>query len=158
MYAAFVSGFKHKMMYHIRTMPNIKQHLTRVDTLIDNILIPAITCGHICSADEQLLLSLPVKKSGYAIPIFKEIAELTQQLVTHINNQDSTPLIDSEQFRTSRRKIVNTREEQNSTTLQKLCEKMMTQQLRANDLAMMKGASSWLTTLPLKSESLNLNK
>ena len=25
-YAAFVSGFKHKLTYYIRTMPNIKQH------------------------------------------------------------------------------------------------------------------------------------
>ena len=35
---------------------------------------------------------------------------------------------------------------------------MSPEQLRANDLAKMKGALSWLTTLPLKSEKFNLNK
>ena len=35
---------------------------------------------------------------------------------------------------------------------------MSPEQLRANDLTMMKGASSWLTILPLKAEDYNLNK
>ncbi|CAH3041026.1 unnamed protein product [Porites evermanni] len=35
---------------------------------------------------------------------------------------------------------------------------MIPEQLRANDLAKMRGASSWLTTLPLKSENFGLNK
>jgi len=39
-----------------------------------------------------------------------------------------------------------------------VCEKMNREKLRANDLSMMKGASSWLTTLPVQSESLNLSK
>ena len=46
-YAAFVSGFKHKLTYYIRTMPNIKQHLTRLDAVVDNVFIPAITDGHL---------------------------------------------------------------------------------------------------------------
>ena len=55
-YASFVSGFKHKLTYYIRTRPNIKHHLTRLDVIVDNVFIPAITDGHICSADERLLL------------------------------------------------------------------------------------------------------
>ena len=70
LYAAFVNGFKHKLTYHIRTLPNIKQHLTQLDALVDQLFIPAITDGHMCSDDERLLISLPVKKAGLAIPIF----------------------------------------------------------------------------------------
>ena len=51
-YAAFVSGFKHKLTYYIRTMPNIKHHLTRLDAIVDNVFIPAITDGHLCTTDE----------------------------------------------------------------------------------------------------------
>ena len=40
-YAAFVSGFKHKLTYYIRTMPNIKQHLTRLDAVVDNVIHPS---------------------------------------------------------------------------------------------------------------------
>ncbi|XP_028416582.1 uncharacterized protein LOC114540659 [Dendronephthya gigantea] len=74
-YAAFTSGFKHKLTYYIRTIPNIKQQLTKVDEVIDNTLIPAITEGHICTVEERLLLSLPVKKGGLAVPMFTNIAD-----------------------------------------------------------------------------------
>ena len=42
--------------------------------------------------------------------------------------------------------------------LTQLLEGMSEETRRANDLAMMKGAFSWLTTLPLKSENFVLNK
>ena len=147
-------------------MPNIEQHLTRLDVIVDNVFIPAITDGHICSADERLLLSLPAKKGGLAIPMFSAVADIefgnsceaTEQLIEHISKQDSTAPMDSEQLKTARRSIANTREELNNTTLQQLREKMSPEQLRSNDLAQMRGASSWLTTLPLKSENFDLNK
>ena len=167
-YAAFVgSGFKHKLTYYIRTMPNIKQHLTRLDAIVDNVFIPAITDGHLCTTDERLLLSLPVKKGGLAIPIYTTMADFefanfraaTEQLVEHIYNQDSTAPVDTEQLKTTRRRIAIAKEEQSSSLLQQLRENMSSEQLRANDLAMMKGGSSWLTTLPLKSETdFSLNK
>ena len=155
-YVAFVSGFKHKLTYYIRTMSNIKHHLTQLDSFVDNVFIPSITDGHICTADERLLLSLPVKRGGLAIPIFSAVADhefansriATEQLVE----------MDDEHRMTSRRKIVNTREERYNTILQQLRERMSQEQLRANNLAKMKGASSWLTTLPLKLENFNLNK
>ena len=165
-YAAFVNGYKHKLTYHIRTLPNIKQHLTRLDALVDQLFIPAITDDHMCSDDERLLISLPVKKGGLAIPIFSSIAELeffnsraaTDQLIKHINDQVITAQIDNTLLKNSKRNIVKAREEHNDTILQQLRAKMSPEQLRANDLTMMKGASSWLTILPLKAEDYNLNK
>ena len=165
-YAAFVNGYKHKLTYHIRTLPNIKQHLTRLDALVDQLFILAITDDHTCSDDERLLIPLPVKKGGLAIPIFFSIAELeffnsraaTDQLIKHINDQVITAQIDNTLLKNSKRNIVKAREEHNDTVLQQLRAKMSPEQLRANDLTMMKGASSWLTILPLKAEDYNLNK
>ena len=76
-------------------MRNLTQHLTGLDATEDNVFIPAITDRHICSADEQLLLSLSVKKGGLATPIFSAVADLefanslaaAEQLVEHISNQ-----------------------------------------------------------------------
>ena len=129
-------------VYYIRTMPNIKQHLTQLDAIVDNVYIPAIIDGHTCSADERLLLSLPVKKGGLALPIFSVTADLefansraaTGQLVGHINNQDSTAPMDSEQLKTLRRRIANSKEELNNNLLHQFREKMSPEQLRANDL------------------------
>ena len=165
-YAAFVSGFKHKLTYYIRTKSNIKQHLTRLDAIVDNVFIPAITDGHLCTTNERLLLSLPVKKGGLAIPIFSTMANFesansrasTEQLVKHIYNQDSTAPVDTEQLITTTRRIAIAKEEQSSSILQQLRENMNPEQLRANDLARMKGGPSCLTTLPLKSGNFSLNK
>ena len=168
-YTAFVSSFIHKLTYHIRTMPNIKQHLSELDDIVvfvDNVFIPAITEGRVCSTDERLLLSLPVKKGGLAIPIFSNVAEFefansrlaTQQLVINIKNQDSTSPVDREQYKISRKNIINAREERNNRILEQVRVKMDPEKLRANDLSRMKGASSWLTILPLKSENFVLNK
>ena len=74
-------------------MPNIKQHLTQLDAIVDNVFMPAITDGHACPAHERLLLSLPVKKGGLALPILSVAADLefanshaaTRQLFKHIN-------------------------------------------------------------------------
>jgi hypothetical protein len=165
-YTAFVSSFIHKLTYHIRTMPNIKQHLSKLDGIVDNVFIPAIAEGHVCSTNERLLLSLPVKKSGLAIPIFSNVAEFelansrlaTQQLVINIRNQYSTAPADRELYKISRKNIIKAREERNNRILEQIRVKMNPEKLRANNLSRMKGASNWLTILPLKSENFVLNK
>ena len=131
-------------------MPNIKQHLSKLDDIVDNVFIPAIMEGHVCSTDERLLLYLPVKKGGLAIPIFSNVAEFefsnsrlaTQQLVINIKNQDSTSTVDREQYKTSRKNIIKAREERNNRILGQIRVKMNPEKLRANDLSRMKGASS----------------
>lgn len=90
-----------------------------------------MTEGHICTPDEQdkrLLLSLPVKKGGLAIPIFAEIADFeyensqsaTHQLVRNIKCQESTAALDKELLKQIRNSIVKAREERNTTILQQL--------------------------------------
>ena len=113
-------------------MPNIKQHLTQLDAIVDNVFIPAITDGHLCTTDERLVLSLLVKKARRCTPYNR--------------------------IRSTTRRIAIAKEEQSSSHLQQLRENVSPEQLRANDLAMMKGGSRWLTTLPLKSQNFSLNK
>ncbi|KAK2564189.1 hypothetical protein P5673_012432 [Acropora cervicornis] len=150
-----------------KAIPNIKQHLLQVDKGVLTKFITAITEGHICTPDEQderLLLSL--KKGGLAIPIFAEIADFeyensqstTHQLVRNIKCQESTAALDKELLKQIRNSIVKAREERNTTILQQLHGRMNKEQLRANELNTMRGASSWLTTLQVQSENLNLNK
>ena len=161
-----MNGFIHKLTYHMRAIPNIDQHLSTMDGIVDNKFIPAITEGHICSKDERLFLSLPVKKGGLGIPILSNVAPFeftnsrmaTEHLVLKIKNQDSTSPVDGEHDRNSRRNVIKAREERNNIILQQLCEEMKPEELRANDLSRMKGASCWLTMLPLKSENFLLNK
>ena len=75
-YSAFVSGFKNKLSYFMRTIPDISNFLIPVEDTIRNRFIPAITGGCICNEEERKLQSLPTRCGGLAIPIFHEQAEV----------------------------------------------------------------------------------
>ena len=65
-YAAFVAGFRHKLTYMMRTIPNIGQHLSKIDNILSNEFIPALMGGKIVNDSERKLLSMPVKYGGLA--------------------------------------------------------------------------------------------
>ena len=75
-YSAFVSGFKNKLSYFMRTIPDISNLLIPIEDTIRNRFIRAITGGRICNEEEHKLLSLPTRYGGLAIPIFHEQAEV----------------------------------------------------------------------------------
>ena len=63
-YAYFITAFKHKPSYIMRTIPDISDQLNQLDELITSEFIPAITGGIHCSDVERKLLSLPSKLGG----------------------------------------------------------------------------------------------
>ena len=68
--AAFVSGLKHKLTYHLHVNSNIKHLIKHLDHIIDTKFIPAITNNRTTSSAEWKLLSLSVCFGGLGIPIF----------------------------------------------------------------------------------------
>ena len=94
-YTGFVSGFKHKMTYFMRTIPKMADALRPLDEKLNKEFIPAITEGHVCSHTQRMLLSLPVRLGGMGIPILTELCEseyknskrATQQLTERIKSQ-----------------------------------------------------------------------
>ena len=165
-YSAFVSGFKHKMTYFIRTIPNMALSLKPLDAKIDQELIPAITEGHHCSRVERLLLSLPVKMGGLGLPIFSESCELefknskraTSQLTEKIMNQIHEYNLNRAKQKEIELVIEKERKERHEKVLKYVRNTMQKDELRANDLAQLKGASAWLNALPLKEEGYSLSK
>ena len=75
-YSAFVSGFKNKLSYFMRTIPDISNLLIPIEDTIRNRFIPAITGGRICNEEERRLLPLPTRYGGLAIAIFHEQADV----------------------------------------------------------------------------------
>ena len=165
-YSGFTAGFKHKMTYFIRTIPNLSAILKPLDDVLDNEFIPAITEGHQCSDEERKLLSLPARLGGLGLPIFSELCDreyqnsrrATEQLAKKIKDQISEFAIDREREKEIESLIRRERKEFEDTLLKTLRQKMSKEMIRANDLAQMKGASSWLNALPLKDEGYTLNK
>ena len=165
-YTAFTSGFKHKLTYFLRTIPDLQNILISLDEIIDNEFIPAITEGHHCSSDERVLLSLPVKMGGLGIPIFTELCDQeyassrcsTEQLVDNLVHQRPEMIIDAQKQKESDAKIKKEKADRIKTTLDGLRTRMSKDKIRGNDLAQLKGASAWLNALPIAGEGYSLTK
>ena len=74
-YAAFVGGFRGKLTYFMRTISSLGESLKPLEDVIRFHFIPVITGGHLCSDNERLLLSLPLRFGGLAIPLFHKDAQ-----------------------------------------------------------------------------------
>ena len=74
-YYAFTVGFKHKVTYTMRTIPDICQNLQKLDQYFERVFIPALIDGHIPNNVERKLLSLPGKLGSMGIVIFADIAK-----------------------------------------------------------------------------------
>ena len=165
-YAAFVGGFRNRLTYHMRTISALSNELRRFDDLVDSTLIPAITDGYSCTRDERILLSLPAKKGGLAIPIFSALAvreysnsrKITASITNRIKQQNTNAVVDDTNTIETRKAITKSRNDEEASLLNRLRENMTVEKLRANDLSCLKGASSWLTPYPLKRDNLLLNK
>ena len=72
-YLIFASGFKSKLKYFLRTISNIRHLLLPAERT--NKFMPGVTGYHICSDKERVLISLPTRYVGLAIPMFHETAE-----------------------------------------------------------------------------------
>ena len=165
-YSAFTAGFKHKLTYFIRTIPGLSELVKPVDDIMNKKFIPAITDRSAISEEVRRLLSLPVKLGGLGIPIFSECApieyensrKLTETLMEKILAQETEYIIDEQKEREKVAEQKREKEQRNQLILEDLRGKMSKKQTRANDLAQLKGASAWLTSLPLQSEGYVLNK
>ena len=73
-------------------------------------------------------------------------------------NQESIYIQDQRAEHSIDLEIKNSRRQHQERVLTGLRSRMTKEQLRGNDVAQMKGASSWLTSLPLKDEGYVLNK
>ena len=165
-YSGFTAGFQHKMTYFIRTIPSLTDILKPLDECINNKFIPAITEGHVLSEADRKLLSLPVRFGGLGIPIYQDLCakeydnsrKATQSLTPRIVAQEHEYNLDRNRERQIEREIKEAREAGHKEKLDSLRASMTDEQKPANDLAQMKGASAWLTSLPLKEEGFSLNK
>ena len=164
-YAAFVAGYKHKISYCMRTIPGIEDQLKNLDDIVTSEFIPAITNGINCSPHLRKLLSLPPKLGGLGIPIFSDMAKteynnsvnLTKHLTCSIIDQEKKIKHDHNKEKT-KQEIKSSKQRTQNELLKSLRNEMDLNQLKLNELACAKGASSWLTSLPLAEEGYELHK
>ena len=164
--AAYNSGLKHKFTYHLGSVPGMEDHVKPVEDAIRNKLLPALTDGHHFSDKDRLLLSLPPKLGGLGIPIMTKTAAeehqfsqmLTKSLSSRIYKQEENIGDLVVETRKAKNEITRLRKDRQENDLKRVRSLMNEDEIRANDIAQMKGASNWITTLPIKEENYVLNK
>ena len=163
-YAAFTFGLCHRWTYFLRTLPDIEDLLEPLERAIADVLIPSITDHH-CTKEERDLVALPVRLGGLglinpshdAASQFKVSTKITAPLVEKIIAQDHETPADTA-VKTLQQCVRRETNEALQTRLGNVRESLPQKTQRATDLATEKGASNWLTVLPLKDMGYNLNK
>ena len=166
-HAAFTHGYVHKFSFLCRTIPNIETHLHPLEECIRSNFIPSLTGRSPPNDLERDLLSLPPRLGGLGItnPIllpsreFGASKSISAPLSNLIKVQRLEYPFECIEAQTTAKKAVhqlrrNNTKESASVIRQKVSAPLQ----RAMDLAQEKGASSWLTSLPLKEFDLVLHK
>ena len=166
-YTAYIHGFKCKWSYLARTTPDVYQSFIPLEQFINSVFIPSITgqdppSCHICS-----LLALPCRFGGLGISNPIESANLEYQLsvkvcgplVGRISQQLSEYTYEIVQQQINAKTEVKAMRNQFiADSVSHVKQAISTDMLRNVDFASEKGASIWLTCLPIEEFGFSLHK
>ena len=165
--AAYIHGLVHKFTFLGRTTPNIEQLLHPLEECIRAKFIPSV-CGRTAPNDlERDLLALPPRLGGVGVanPALQSASEFsaslqtTHPLVILIQNQcPEYPLECIDAQTDAKKNARHERQDQDRSRAQSIRSQAPPHLQRAIELAQEKGASSWLTTVPLKEHKFVLHK
>ena len=155
-YAAFTFGLRHRWTYFLRTLPDIADLLEPLERAISDVLIPVLL-EHQVTETECDLLALPVSMGGLGVvnPInqsrqeYEASIKATAPLVKQIFKQAAEPPNDEDVACAQRRAR---QEKANSARrdLEDVTKSLPLKTQRAVEFIKEKGASSWLSVIPLQ--------
>lgn len=164
-YSALVHGLLGKWKYLARTIPDLQALLLPLETSLRTRFIPALTGRSAPGDTERLLLGLPARLGGLGIvnpaasanEAHQGSLHLTQSLICELiqrttARQDKLP---EQLTKPELRQLANKRVTRTAADLR---EHLPADLKRAMDLASEKGASSWLTALPLEEHGFAIHK
>ena len=166
-FAAFTHGMVSRWSYITRTVPNISHHLQTLEDTIRMKLIPTLTGRPPPVDQDRDLFGLPARLGGLGLrnPVrsaddeFCASKKITRPLKDHIllQQHDYSYEVFTEQMlaKAEVRKQNRDRIDERANLLQQAAAPSLQ---RIIDLAQEKGASSWLTTLPIAEFGFNLHK
>ena len=166
-YSALTHGLLGKWTYLTRVTPNISHLLQPLDDCLRSKLIPVLTGRPPPNDTDLSLYSLPARLGGLGIPILSAKADKDLQsslfvckpLLEGIISQDHTYRLEmlSTQLE-NKRTVRSSNNIENTRIADELHSHLSGTLQRSMDLAREKGASSWLTTLPLSEHGFTLHK
>ena len=166
-FAALTHGLMNKWTYLSRTVPGIGLLLRPLDEALHSVLLPALTGRPPPGDQERTLFSLPARLGGLGVGIpstnaiheFHSSSLITSFLCDHILSQDPDYGYDIIEKQLEAKAQVQQENRERTSTQAIETRKCLPDSLqRAVDFASEKGASTWLTTLPLMDHGFALHK
>ncbi len=165
-YSAFVYGTSKRWNFVARTTPGISKLLYKLEYHIKDRFIPALIGKQFVPDNLRKIFSLPARLGGLGISNITESAELeyknsctiTADLADAIFKQDSSFHYNEVVQKSLKLEIKQEREKFNLQLRSTSLENESRSTKRQLNLLSEKGASSWLTSLPLKEYGFLLNK
>ena len=163
----FIFSLKQKWTYAMRTIPGIEAYLQPLENSIRYHFLPALLT---CQVDDRLreLLALPARLGGMGIMNPAKMANeeynnslrLTASLKKLIINQDDTSEISYEEIKEIKKLISRERNNKQRQEMEDWINNNCTTEVQKRRIEMNqeKGASNWLSALPIKENGFSLNK
>ena len=165
-YSAYVYGTSRRWQFVCRTTPGVSTELVKLEELVKGKLIPAIFGNRVISNDLRKIIRLPARLGGLGLQNPAEEAEheylnsviMTRQLTEAIFAQHRTLVID-QQLEEEAIKAIKVRKDERIMQLQDEISELLSPDMhKLIALSAEKGASIWLTSLPLKDCGFRLGK
>ena len=166
-HSAFTRGLTSEWVYLARTTPEVGPLLQPLEDIVRRDFLPALTERSPPGDDERLLLGHPARLGGIAVSnpaantnaAFDTSTTITRSLTSAILSQsmDYSYEVMSDQM-SAKSKVHQFRRQQSAQQAATLREKLPDSLKRALDLASEKGASNWLSTLPIEEFGFTLHK
>ena len=165
-YAAYIFGTSKRWQFLCRTTPGIGSLLKPLEDLIDEKLIPALVGEHNYSQHLRGVFALPARLGGLGLLIPHKEAQfeyensliMTEQLTRAIVNQQDSFAEDKVKQAEAAKEITKRKAAKYEADLAEATVGFPADLVKMLDLAKEKGASCWLTSLPLKSCGFRLSK
>ena len=166
-YTAFTHGLVNKWTFLSRTIPDAEELFKPLEEMIRTRLIPTLTGQNSCNDDMRDLLALPTRLGGLGIinPCkqssghFHSSESITAPLTNLVLQQSHAypTEVKAEQIR-ARNSTRNQRRNSEQRRARDLQEKLPSSLQKSMSLASEKGASTWLSTLPIEEHGFALHK
>ena len=172
-YSAFVFGFRGKWNFLQRTVPNCAHLFQPLEELMKTTFLPQLT-GRTLTNLERDLMSLPAREGGLGLtnPVetsttsFQDSHQITHELSMKIKAQD-VECPSERKIKEAKKQVIQAKRKREKEKLANLKQKIKDEHpqnsenphtLKILESVTAKGASSWLTSLPLQDENRALNK
>ena len=165
-YNAYIYGTSRRWQFVCRTTPGISKAMESLEVCIQSQLMPAILGGREVTDDLRVILNLPARMGGMgflnpsteADKEYSNSIMATKQLTVAIYNQDLQFAIDEERQKQTMKNLKESKDQWWKDQKEKVQDILSEHMKRIVLLASEKGASTWLTSIPLKRYGFRLNK